>query len=224
MTNTILTGVLVPRTLIGDVCDFGGKASDDCVAGDLVVREGRAVCLTPSQYEPGKIVIPRLTEPHVHLDKCFTVGRIENVGRDLAAAIEAQKADMANWTEADIRHRAARAIKELEKAGCGAVRTHVDWNFQMERTGAPIAWEVLRELATESHMIVQRAALVGIDHMIDGCTAHSLARDIARDGGVMGAFVLDQDNRETGLANMFREADRLGLALGSGCIDFGCTA
>ncbi|MDJ0822175.1 MAG: amidohydrolase family protein, partial [Paracoccaceae bacterium] len=39
------------------------------------------------------------------------------------------------------------------------------------------------------------------------------AERVARDGGVLGAFVFDQPNRDAGLANMFRAAEQWGLAL-----------
>ncbi|MEY8842484.1 amidohydrolase, partial [Cribrihabitans sp. XS_ASV171] len=91
-TATLVPGVLVPRSLVADAAGFGGLPMADCVAGDLVVMEGRAVGLRPSQAAPERLVLPRLTEVHVHLDKCHSIDRMQGVGGDLHAAIAAQRA------------------------------------------------------------------------------------------------------------------------------------
>ncbi|MDU8943565.1 amidohydrolase family protein [Ovoidimarina sediminis] len=211
--DACLPGVLVPRALLARADDFGGSQAADCLAGDLVIRNGRAVGLAASDAAACRMILPRFTEPHVHLDKCHTVGRMQDVGGDLAAAIAAQKADKINWTADDIRGRAARGMRELEAAGCGIVRTHVDWGDDRDPGAVPPAWEIVGELASESAMTVQLAALTDIRRMADAEYARGCARRLAREQGVLGAFVFDQPERDAGLANMFREADRVGLAL-----------
>ncbi|RYG90315.1 amidohydrolase [Loktanella sp. IMCC34160] len=208
-----ITGVQIPRSLIADPARFGGEVRGDCLAGDLVLRDGRVAGLAPSTQPAHRIVLPRLTEPHVHLDKCHSVFRMNDVGGDLAAAIDAQRADKRNWGVEDVRDRAKRGLDELAAAGCGAVRTHVDWPDDPSGDAPPPAWDLLAELGEASGMVVQRAALTGIDRMADAAYARRCADRVARDGGVLGAFVFDQNERDAGLSNAFREADRLGLAL-----------
>jgi len=206
-----LPGVLVPRSLVAEPERFGGRLQDDCLAGDLVMRAGRAVALEPSAQGATRLVLPQLVEPHVHLDKCHSVDRMSGVGGDLAAAIAAQKADKTYWRADDIRARASRGVRELMDAGCGVVRTHVDWG---DSAGdVPMAWAIMAELAAESGLALQRAALADIGILADPAEAQSYAERIAGDGGVLGAFVFDQAERDAGLANAFREADRLSLAL-----------
>lgn len=211
--TTRIPGVLVPRSLLSAPERFGGIPAGDCLAGDLIVTGGHAVALEPSDTPASRLVLPRLTEPHVHLDKCHSIDRMQGVGGDLQAAIAAQRADKATWTEDNIHQRAKRGILELAAAGCGTVRSHVDWS---ECTGAdqpPLAWHVLDGLAEGTGIALQRAALTGVDQMVDPGYARRCAARIAGDGAVLGSFVLGQPERAQGIANCFREADRLGLAL-----------
>lgn len=208
-----IAGILVPASLVSDPLEFGGERRDDCIAGDLVLKEGRAVGLELATEQAERIVLPRLTEPHVHLDKCHSVHRLENVGGSLKAAIKAQKADMAGWTEEDLRARAGRGIDELLASGCGAVRTHVDWSNDDDPSVEPLAWAVLHELGEDAGLLLECAALTDIGALADSGHAKTYARAIAHRGGVLGAFVFDQPERDEGLRNVFREAERLGLKL-----------
>ena len=211
--DTCLPDVRIPLPLVADAAGFGGRAEAGCLVGDLVIRAGRAVALRPSDGPARRIVLPRFADPHVHLDKCHTIDRMHGVGGDLAAAIAAQQADKATWTAEDIHARAKRGLAELRAAGCGAVRSHVDWGDGHDGGTAPLAWAILGDIAVDAGIPLQRAALTGIDRMADPAFARPCAARIARDGGVLGAFVFDQPERDAGIANMFREADRLGLML-----------
>ncbi|MCA0956175.1 amidohydrolase family protein [Mameliella alba] len=208
-----LPGVLVPRSLVADADRLGGVPQGDCLAGDLVLRDGVAVALERSDMVPRGMVLPKLTDPHVHLDKCHSIGRMQGVGGDLAAAIAAQMADKANWTAEDLAQRARRGLAELKAAFCGAVRSHVDWSDSDDPDAVPLAWDVLGDLSADCGLTLQRAALTNIDRLADAEFARRCAERVARDNGVLGTFVFDQDSRDAGLRNMFREADRLGLAL-----------
>ncbi len=213
MSRHRLPGVLVPAALVADPARFGGTPQCDCLAGDLVVEEGRAIRLMPSAGAPTALLLPRLTEAHVHLDKCHTIDRIRSVGSDLAAAIEAQRADKALWSADDIHARATRAIAELSASGCGVVRTHVDFSNDQNPEMVPLAWDILGDVAGSSDVRLQRAALVGIEQLSQSDYARRCATRLARDGGVLGAFLYNQPERCDGLINAFREAERLGLSL-----------
>ena len=149
--EAVLRNVKVPLSLLARPERFGDQRDQDCLSGDLVIRAGKAVGLTAaSEAEaPARLVLPRLTECHVHLDKCHTISRMEGVGGDLIAAIEAQAADRQYWTADDIRARAARGLDELISAGCGAIRSHVDWGAEISPLAPAPAWQVLCELVQE---------------------------------------------------------------------------
>lgn len=209
---TRLPGVLVPRAMLRDPAGFGGRALGDALVGDLVVQAGRAVGLVPSDAAPRRVILPGLCDPHVHLDKCHSIDRMQDVGGDLAAAIAAQARDKANWSAADLRRRAGRGLDEARGNGVTVLRSHVDWGAVAEPEAVPLAWDVLGELSGPG-LIVQRAALTDVPQLADPGFAAALGARLARDGGVLGAFVFDQPDRAAGLRAAFRTADRFGLAL-----------
>lgn len=224
MTDTILHDLRIPRSLVADPARFGGRPEGEFLRGDLVLRAGRAVALgVPAGAVPGpdttglggRIVLPRLVEAHCHLDKCFTAARLDLGGWDLPAAIAAQAADKVNWTPADIRARAERGLAELVAAGCRAVRSHVDWGTPDDPWAEPAAWPVLCELRQDwaDRIEVQLSILPDIAAWADPARAVGLARRLARDGGVAGAFVLGQPQRAEGLRHAFDLAAQFGLAL-----------
>lgn len=213
--EAVLPSVLVPRSLLERPDAFGGRVRGDCLMGDLVVREGYAVGLHPSVSEPARLVMPRFAEPHVHLDKCHSIDRMDGIGGNLSAAIDAQRIDKSNWTYDDLRSRAVRGLSELMAAGCAVVRTHIDWSDDPAADAVPLAWDVLGELAvgTSSDVILQRAALTNVEALAARDYAMRCGERVARDGGVLGTFVFDQPNRRKGIENAFRAADHYGLAL-----------
>lgn len=208
----------VPRSLVGDEARFGGMIDGDCLVGDLVLRRGSVAGMAignlpdqPSTDLEGRLVMPRFTEAHCHLDKCHTFPRLQLAGLTLANAIAAHEADRLNCTEDDIRARAERGLTDLYAAGCSAVRTHIDWTVDSaDPDRAPLAWHVLGELEQEWHgrIELQRTALFSIDDFADRALADILARRIAREAGVLGAFVLDHADRAAKIANMIQAAKR----------------
>jgi len=216
-SDMILPAVKVPLSLVAQPARFGGDREQDCLCGDLVIRDGHVLRLerARSRQDGGGIVLPRLTECHVHLDKCHTIARMEGVGGDLQSAIAAQARDRETWTREDIVARASRGMDELARAGCGVVRSHVDWSHGSEATSPPLAWHVLSELTQQSRWQIdlQIAPLTGVDDLAHGAMARSMARIIAEKGRVLGAYVFDQPNLRAGIQGALRVADQFGLAL-----------
>lgn len=217
MADELIENVLVPRTLLGNPQDFAGEETKDGIVGDLLLVDGRVAGLRPAgpSDEPRLVVLPKLTDCHVHLDKCHTVSRLAHVGGDLRQAIDAQAADRAGWTQEDVRHRAALGIEELIAAGCGTVRSHVDWTHGDEARRPPLAWRVLHELAQDyrDQLYLQLAPLTGIEDLAEAETADFIAANFAKATGVLGAFVFDQPRRQEGIQQAFRMADKYGLSL-----------
>ena len=216
-TDAIISDVLVPVSLLAEADGFSGRREGECLRGDLVIRDGRAVGMQTgaSGTAPRGMVLPGLTECHVHLDKCHTISRMHGVGGDLRAAIDAQSTDRQNWTQEDLMARAIRGLAELSGAGCVAVRSHIDWSHGEDAVTPPLAWHVLNELAEDlrEQVELQLAALIGVDDLSEPDRAIAIAKPIADKNGVFGTFVLDQPNRRLGIENAFRAADRFGLAL-----------
>ena len=178
----------------------------------LTVAGGRIAAIAPAEGAPEWLLLPPLVDPHVHLDKTFTCRRAGRPGHGLFAAIEATHADMAHWTEADLRARASRALAEAEAAGVAAMRSHVDWIAPE----VPRAWPVLGDLAAEwaGRVAVQRAALCPADLLGDPDHGPAIARAVAQSGdGVLGAFVYRNDDLPAKLARIFRLAAQHDLRL-----------
>ncbi len=208
----------VPVSLVSDPSGFGGTERGDLLCGTLVVREGAVIGLVANGQDtpPERLVLPRFAEAHVHLDKCHTVDRCAGIGGDLGSALEAQRRDKARWTQQDLATRAERGLRELEAAGCGAVRSHVDWSCADGEPERPLAWDVLgvlQDQAASRGVILQRSALTGVDEMADITQAERVARHAAEASGALGGFVLDQKHRAAGIRNLMACADRFGLPL-----------
>lgn len=206
----VLTDVRVPVSLLAAPDAFGGRRAGGFFEGALILSDGKVAGMTagdipdlPQVPARGRILLPGLSDPHVHLDKCHTAHRLPAIGGDLMAAIAAQAADKVRWTPADIRARAERGLAELCAAGCRQVRSHVDWGNDVDPAAAPQAWPVLRELARDwsDRIDLQLAALIGPDVLADADLARPIAQHLARDGGVLGLFLSEQPERESAIAN-----------------------
>lgn len=210
MNKHSLPNVALPRDLIQGQSGFEGTSLGDLIVGTLDLVGGRLTGLHKAPTTgPIKLIFPAPVEAHAHLDKCHTINRMHFTGGDLPAALEAQRADKANWTACDLRTRASRGLQEARAAGCAAIRTHVDWG---DTTEAPLAWSVFNELATDKGIDLQLAALTGIDQMADAAFAGKVAAQIPQ-GHALGSFVLHHNNAEQGIRNAFKAASDKGLAL-----------
>lgn len=180
---------------------------------DLSVEGGVIRAIAPSQKEGGGFVTPLLADVHVHIDKTYTIGRIEAGApgkvESLFDAIDLMERDRPNWTAPDIRRRASRALEAAFRAGVGAMRSHVDWTV----ADVPDAWPVLVELREEwkGRIELQLAALVRGDIVPEA--GEAIAARVARDGGVLGAFFYRNPDLAQKVETMFALAARYDLDL-----------
>lgn len=212
MQMQTLRDMRVPKILIGDPALFDGSDDGPFLRGDVIVQAGRIKAMRPaaSTFEGGALLLPRFTEPHCHLDKCHTISRMTHAGGDLPAAIAAQRADKAHWTDADLRTRALRGLSEYAAAGTGRVRSHVDWG---DDAPAPRSWSLFLELADEAtDTALQLSALTSIPQMAEPAFARAVARAIPP-GHAIGCFVYGHAELDTGLRHIFRVAADRGLPL-----------
>ncbi|GGX44027.1 amidohydrolase [Tateyamaria omphalii] len=204
-----MTDVLVPKSMISDPHRFGGVDHGDCVHGTPIVKDGQLIALDAPTQTATKMVLPRLVEPHCHLDKCHTVQRLKNVGGDLHHALASQRADKVHWDEDDIRARASKGLKEAHENGCGLIRSHVDWG---DEPAPPLSWSVLVELA-EDHSGLQLSALTSIEQWIHPEFSETVGKVLEFTDGVLGAFVHGHEKTRAGLEALFATAIRHNLML-----------
>lgn len=195
--------------MVSDPHRFGGIVHDECMHGAPVLKDGRLIALDAPTQPATRMVLPRLVEPHCHLDKCYTVSRLGQVGGDLQHALACQRADKVHWDEDDIRTRATKGVKEAFGNGCGKIRSHVDWG---DEPAPPLSWSVLVELA-EDHPSLQLSALTSINQWVHPEFAEKVGKVLAFTDGVLGAFVHGHEETRAGLEMIFATASRHGLML-----------
>jgi cytosine deaminase len=155
----------------------------------------------------GALALPGFVDAHTHLDKAFTLPRMQQVQPGLLGAIDAMLADRAHWTPADVRERATRALQWAWECGTTQVRTHVDW---WEPDALPTAWSVLAELAQEwrGRVRLEQVGLIKLPLFEDAAQALRLARQVKATGphALLGGFVHSTNWSETALRNLLLSA------------------
>ncbi|WP_225612153.1 amidohydrolase family protein [Paracoccus sp. PAR01] len=176
---------------------------------DLSVADGRIAGLRPSERNGGGLITPLFADPHVHLDKTYTLQRMPRRAGSLHDAIEMMAQDVPNWTPEDIRQRAQLALSRAFAHGTGRMRSHIDWHDDRP----PAAWQVLVDLAQEwqGRIKLELASLTPLDAF--ATHGEAIARRIAASRGVLGAFVYRNDNLAEGVARVFDLAERFDLPL-----------
>ncbi len=177
----------------------------------LALADGRITAIDPTSGPATQTILPLPVEPHVHLDKAFTIARARADKPGLFGAIEAMAADKANWTADDLCARIGAGMAEAWAAGVRAIRSHIDWN----EPAAPLAWGVAAEVAQEwaTRMPLIRSSLSGIDVLGDPDHGPAIARRVAQDGQVLGAFVYRHPDLQTRIPFVFNLAEKHGLML-----------
>jgi cytosine deaminase len=178
-------------------------------AWDLSVAGGRIAALRPAATPGGGLVLPLLTDAHVHLDKTHTYPRLPGRAATLFEAIDMMEADAQGWNVQDLRARATRALEAAYAHGTGAMRSHVDW----PTPEVPLAWSVLNEIRQEwrGRVELQLASLSPLDLLAE--EGARIAPQVAADGGVLGAFVYRNEDIAGKLARVFDLAEAHALPL-----------
>ena len=160
----------------------------------------------------GALVLPGLLEAHAHIDKTYTRARLGPLQPGLLSAIEATHRDRGRYTRDDLRERASRALEAAARAGVTRVRTHIDW----AGVHAPLAWEVLSELATEwrDRLRLQCIALVPLPLFASRADAQAIVDQIqATPDAVPGGFIHTSNYDATALDHLLELSAEAGLDL-----------
>lgn len=187
--NSLISSPDAPMPLLKSVQIAGREGLFDIAINDGLITSVEPVTATSNlQRQATGIITPLFADAHVHLDKTYTITRIEERGSSrvdsLFDAIDLMKNDRANWSANDIYQRATKALKLALSQGVGAMRTHIDWTYP----DMPTAWSVLVQLRQEWKGLIdlQLAALIHGDIVLD--SGAMIARQVAQDNGVLGAF------------------------------------
>lgn len=150
---------------------------------------------------PKRLVLPRLIEPHTHIDKAFTWQEFPNLEGTYQEALASNLREHKNRTARKVRNRAERALKLALRNGVRAIRSHVDSLW-------PEAEETLKTLQAlrnewRDSIELQLVALVPLEHWSTE-RGESLAAQVADCGGLLGGVVLPPANRKNSY-NSFRK-------------------
>ncbi len=210
--------VLIPRGLIGSGnAVFGTPITVEGLCSLRIGwREGLITSLETIPKESAsslKLLLPRLVEPHAHLDKAFTWREVPNLKGRYQEAFEANLQEHKNRTPHLVYERAQRALKLALKNGIRAVRSHVD-SFG---TSSELTWEALLTLQDEWHSLIelQLVALVPLEFWTSK-QGHSLATRLAKSGGLMGGVLnppMDREGSRSSLMHMLKLANELGCGI-----------
>lgn len=215
-----------PASGLSDIAIEGGRiaAITPARAGTPPLPEaGLAFCCTATNrpsppgcdYDAqGALTLPGLVDIHTHLDKTFTRHRTGNQLPGLLGAIDAMMRDRASWDEEDVRTRASQGLQWAWEAGVTRLRSHCDW---WEADQAPLAWQVLLDLAAEwrERIRIDCVNLAPLSLYADASLADRLARQVAKHHGqaCLGGFIHSSNWDASALRNLVTSAQRHGLAL-----------
>ena len=96
--------------------------------------------LSPSDARPEQMALPRLVDPHVHLDKAFTWDRAPNFAGTYDAALTANFQEHQSRTLETVRERGERGLRLACANGLRALRSHIDSVGPGHRRVGPHSW------------------------------------------------------------------------------------
>ena len=142
--------------------------------------------LPAEQAPPSRMVLPRLVDCHVHLDKAYTWQDHPNLSGSYGGALEANLQEHNSRTVASVLQRGERAMARAFDNGLRAMRSHVDSGGP----GAEPSWEALLTLQQRwrSRIDLQLVALVPLAFW-GSAEADVLARRVAASGGCLGGVL-----------------------------------
>ena len=127
-------------------------------------RDGRLLQLKSLQLEaaPQLMVLPRLVDPHVHLDKAFSWQDHPNLSGTYEGALAANLEEHQTRSEAAVLARGERALQRACRHGLRALRSHID----SVGPGAEPSWRALQQLRErwKGYIDLQLVALVPLAH------------------------------------------------------------
>lgn len=190
-----LTNARTPLAMLS----AGGIAADRerLTRIDLTIVDGRIASILPAGTATldgdlpvldldGGIVLPRLVDAHVHLDKGHIWPRAANPDGSFMGALETTGRDRAaNWTAEDVRVRMEFGIACAFAHGTGTIRTHLD----SVGPQTAITWPVFADLrrAWAGRVDLQAASIYAIDMALNEPDVfRDMVQTVADHGGVLG--------------------------------------
>ncbi len=136
---------------------------------------------------PTKLLLPRLIEPHTHLDKAFTWSRFPNFDGTYQAAFISNMKELKVRNALEVRERVERSLAIALKNGLRAIRTHIDSIGPNQDQ----IWDVLKKIKLKWSPFIelQLVALAPLEYWnTDG--GEDFARDLIDVKGLIGGVLV----------------------------------
>ncbi len=208
---------LVPRGLLrtDDIQDYSVNNEGLCAV--RIKFDGNKISfierINHKDTNDAVIVLPRLLEPHTHLDKAFTWNNFPNLKGTYTSALAANFEEHKSRTYLSVKRRLERALGLALENGIRAVRTHVDsFGYLKEST-----WQAFSEikLTWKKQIDLQLVALVPIEYWSTS-GGKDLALKISELGGLLGGVLVPPFNHKTSneaLCHLLDLADQLNCGI-----------
>ncbi|WP_320677245.1 amidohydrolase family protein [Prochlorococcus sp. MIT 1300] len=143
--------------------------------------------IAPDGLSPKKLLLPRLFEPHAHLDKAFTWKQFANLRGTYQCALSANMQEHEIRSKALVRQRAEKAMALALRNGVKAIRSHVDVLDGRQDE----SWESLVDLQCDWRGLIelQLVALSRLDFW-SGSPGRVFAKKVAQAGGLLGGVIV----------------------------------
>jgi len=220
-TSFRLSNARAPLCLIDGAALAGDR--DGLARIDIGIEQGRIASILPAGTPAldsvptldfdGGIVLPRLVDAHVHLDKGHIWPRRRNPDGSFMGALENVMADReANWSAQDVRTRMEFGLRCGFAHGTAAMRTHID--SLGKQIG--ISWPVLAELRAEwaGRIALQASPLFGLQFALEPDHMRSVTAAVKAYGdGIFGCVTYMIPELDAALDIVFRSAIENGFDL-----------
>ena len=159
------------------------------------------------------LLLPRLVEPHAHIDKAFSWKDFPNLSGTYEGAMKANLEEHKNRNKSKVRSRAEKLLGLGLKNGIRAVRSHVD-SFGL--VGGQ-TWDVLLEIKSEweQKIELQLVSMVPLEYWISN-EGETLAKRVSKEGGLLGGVIGPPYKKKLlreSLLNVFSLANDLGCGI-----------
>ncbi|KZR89994.1 amidohydrolase family protein [Synechococcus sp. MIT S9508] len=175
-----------PRSLLDLGSDPSPTADVDGLIPVILSWSGSRIQSVKATSEATGLVLPRLVEPHAHLDKAFSWNEYPNPAGTYPGALAANFREHETRSAERVQQRAERALQLAWDHGLRAVRSHID----SLGPAANCSWEVLSALRARwrERIELQLVALVPVEHWSTPEGQH-LAAEVAQAQGVIGGVL-----------------------------------
>ncbi len=197
---------LVPRGLVSGSADLIRVpiSSDGLCPLRICWNEGVITSLQgldDSVPRPNQIILPRLSEPHTHLDKAFSWSETPNFNGTYINAFSQNLKEHQSRTSLKVHERAEVSMNLALRNGIRAIRTHVD-SFGPH---AEMTWEVLLDVQKKWKRLIelQLVALVPLDFWSTD-NGLLMAKKLATVGGLLGGVLVPPFDRRKSSENLRR--------------------